>query len=109
MILDEKLCRPFDAGRSSLNLGEGAGYLVLQREKMGYLCQLAGWANRIMHHQTTSSTDGDGAYLAMKEALNKAKLSPAQVNYISSRYGYGNNDAAESAAFIRLFGKTSSF
>ena len=109
MILDEKLCRPFDAGRSGLNLGEGAGYLVLQREKDvdTYYCQLAGWANRNdAHHQTTSSTDGDGAYLAMKEALNKAKLSPAQVNYINAHgTGTGNNDAAESAAFIRLFGK----
>ena len=108
MILDEKPCRPFDATRSGLNLGEGAGYLLMQREEdaPSYYCRLGGFSNRNdAHHQTASSEEGNGAYLAMSEALQMAKLSPEQVSYINAHgTGTGNNDASESAAFIRIFG-----
>lgn len=108
MILDEKPCRPFDATRAGLNLGEGAGYLVLQREADAeeYYCHLAGYANRNdAHHQTASSAEGNGAFLAMEEALKMAGVSPCEVDYINAHgTGTGNNDASESAAFVRLFG-----
>ena len=108
MILDEKHCRPFDATRAGLNLGEGAGYLLMQREEdaASYYCRLGGFSNRNdAHHQTASSEEGNGAYLAMSEALQMAKLSPEDVSYINAHgTGTGNNDASESAAFIRLFG-----
>lgn len=108
MILDEKPCRPFDATRAGLNLGEGAGYLVLQREEeaSSYYCHLAGCANRNdAHHQTASSSEGNGAYLAMSEALAMAGVLPESVDYINAHgTGTGNNDASESAAFVRLFG-----
>ena len=108
MILDEKHCRPFDATRAELNLGEGAGYLLMQREEdaASYYCRLGGSSNRNdAHHQTASSEEGNGAYLAMSEALQMAKLSPEDVSYINAHgTGTGNNDASESAAFIRLFG-----
>ncbi len=107
MILDQSPCRPFDATRAGLNLGEGAGYLVMQREQeaMKWYCRLAGSANRNdAYHQTASSVEGDGAYLAMAEALASAGLSPEDVDYINV-HGTGtmNNDAAESAAMLRLF------
>jgi 3-oxoacyl-[acyl-carrier-protein] synthase-1 len=107
MILDQNPCRPFDATRAGLNLGEGAGYLVMQREQDAtkWYCHLAGSANRNdAYHQTASSAEGDGAYLAMSEALASAGLSPEDVDYINV-HGTGtmNNDAAESAAMIRLF------
>ncbi len=107
MILDQSPCRPFDATRAGLNLGEGAGYLVMQREEeaMKWYCRLAGSANRNdAYHQTASSVEGDGAYLAMAEALASAGLSPEDVDYINV-HGTGtmNNDAAESAAMLRLF------
>lgn len=107
MILDQSPCRPFDATRAGLNLGEGAGYLVMQREEeaMKWYCRLAGSANRNdAYHQTASSVEGDGAYLAMAEALTSAGLSPEDVDYINV-HGTGtmNNDAAESAAMLRLF------
>lgn len=108
MILDENPCRPFDATRTGLNLGEGAGYLLLQREEDAdsYYCRLAGFSNRNdAHHQTASSAEGNGAYLAMSEALKMANLSPENVAYINAHgTGTGNNDASESAAFVRLFG-----
>lgn len=108
MILDEQPCRPFDDGRSGLNLGEGAGYVVLQREEDTgrYYGHLAGYANRNdAYHQTASSATGDGAYWAMRDALAMAGLSPADVGYVNVHgTGTENNDAAESAALIRLFG-----
>ncbi len=108
MILDENPCRPFDRDRAGLNLGEGAGYLVLQREGEAdrSYCRLAGFANRNdAHHQTASSAEGEGAYLAMKDALEVAGIGPGQVGYINV-HGTGtvNNDAAEGAAMRRLFG-----
>lgn len=110
MILDKAPCRPFDETRSGLNLGEGAGYLVLQSEaslhKAPY-CLLSGYANaNDAFHQTASSSDGTGAYLAMKKALEKAALQPDEVGYINAHgTGTPNNDLSESAAFIRLFGE----
>ena len=108
MILDDKLCRPFDVTRSGLNLGEGAGYLLLQREEEAktFYCHLAGYANRNdAHHQTASSIEGNGAYLAMFETLKKANVLPKDVSYINAHgTGTENNDMAESAAFVRLFG-----
>lgn len=108
MILDERFCRPFDATRAGLNLGEGAGYLVLQREEeaSSYYCHLAGCANRNdAHHQTASSAEGNGAYLAMRDALEMANVAPESITYINAHgTGTGNNDASESAAFVRLFG-----
>ena len=108
MILDENPCRPFDATRAGLNLGEGAGYLLLQREEDAteYYCRLGGYSNRNdAHHQTASSEEGEGAYLAMTGALQMANISPEDVSYINAHgTGTGNNDASESAAFKRIFG-----
>ena len=109
MILDEEPCRPFDEGRKGLNLGEGAGYLVLQREdtlsKEAY-CYLSGYANfNDAYHQTASSPSGEGGYLAMKGALEMAGISPEDVSYVNVHgTGTGNNDASEGAALKRLFG-----
>ncbi|MBQ6689865.1 MAG: beta-ketoacyl-[Bacteroidales bacterium] len=108
-ILDDKRCRPFDQTRAGLNLGEGAGYIVLQREalldKVPY-CFLKGYANRNdAHHQTASSEEGNGAFLAMSDALSKAGISPDQVDYVNVHgTGTGNNDLSEGKALKRLFG-----
>ncbi len=109
MILDEKPCRPFDESRAGLNLGEGAGYVVLMREEdaTNPYCMLEGYANRNdAYHQTASSADGSGAYLAMSDALAMAGIEPSRVDYVNV-HGTGtlNNDAAEGVALQRLFGK----
>ena len=110
MILDEELCKPFDKERKGLNLGEGAGYLVMQREDdaASFYCRLSGYANsNDAHHQTASSANGEGAYLAMSKALSMANIAPESVDYINAHgTGTGNNDASESAAFVRLFDDT---
>lgn len=112
MILDQQLCQPFDQQRRGLNLGEGAGFIVLVGADMAarlggkYKVQLAGYANaNDAHHQTASSPDGTGSYLAMKGALEMAKLQPGDVGYINLHgTGTQNNDASESTAIHRLFG-----
>lgn len=111
MILDEDLCKPFDANRAGLNLGEGAGYVLLVSEKvMKYEALnsrgvIAGFGNtNDAYHQTASSPEGRGSYLAMKQALTTASLDADEISYINL-HGTGtvNNDLSESAAIIRLF------
>ena len=112
MILDTKPCRPFDATRSGLNLGEGAGYLVLESaesaKRRGVKPQalLSGYGNACdAFHQTASSPDGEGAFRAMKEALALAGLQPGDIDYINAHgTGTPNNDVSESQAMMRLFG-----
>src|SRR4051812_7190315 len=70
MILDREPCKPFDAQRKGLNLGEGAGFIVLESEKAAagkkIYCTLSGYGNsNDAYHQTASSPDGAGAFLAM--------------------------------------------
>lgn len=105
-ILDREPCRPFDATRAGLNLGEGAGYVVLAREVPGgrSYCRLAGYANaNDAHHQTASSQTGEGAYRAMAEALARSGLD--SVDYINAHgTATPNNDQTESVALRRLFG-----
>ena len=113
MILDTEPCRPFDATRNGLNLGEGAAYLVLESEesaqRRGVKAQalLSGYGNACdAFHQTASSPDGEGAYRAMKEALELAGLQPTDIDYINAHgTGTPNNDASESHAMMRLFGE----
>lgn len=112
MILDREPCRPFDQNRAGLNLGEGAGYLVLMSEKVleatrtTPLCRLSGWHNATdAYHQTASSPEGTGSYLAMTGALNKAGLEPSDVSYINVHgTGTPNNDQSEGTALRRVFG-----
>lgn len=111
MILDTAPCRPFDDTRQGLNLGEGAGYLVLVSDEVaatltsGIDCVLSGYANaNDAYHQTASSPDGRGNWLAMKTALERSGLQPEDIDYINLHgTGTGNNDLAEGTAIRRLF------
>lgn len=111
MILDKRLCRPFDAARAGINLGEGAGYLVLEKEdsavKRGInpVCIVAGYGNACdAYHQTASSPDGKGAMLAMQKAIEMSGLNYSDIDYIHA-HGTGtlNNDLSEGAAISSLF------
>ena len=112
MILDRQPCRPFDANRAGLNLGEGAAYLVLETLEGALnrgakpLAVLSGFGNACdAFHQTASSENGEGAYLAMTEALKRAGLHPSDIDYVNAHgTGTPNNDASESAALRRVFG-----
>ena len=113
MILDKERCRPFDATRAGLNLGEGAAFVVMESERVAALrnanphVYLAGYGNACdAFHQTASSENGEGAYLAMREALQTACLQPADIQYVNAHgTGTPNNDQSESVALRRLFGE----
>ena len=112
MILDPAPCRPFDATRAGLNLGEGAAFLILESEEsrkrrgVPSLAVLSGYGNACdAFHQTASSDSGEGAFLAMQKALRMAGLQPADIDYVNAHgTGTPNNDASESAALRRVFG-----
>jgi 3-oxoacyl-[acyl-carrier-protein] synthase-1 len=111
-IYDQDICKPFDDTRKGLNLGEGAGFLVLESDQSisvtgnTPLCILSGWNNATdAFHQTASSADGKGAYLAMINALTKANITPEKIDYINAHgTGTGNNDLSESIALRNVFG-----
>ncbi len=113
MILDAAVCRPFDASRAGLNLGEGGAYVVMEtetsalRRKQKPHAYLTGYGNACdAFHQTASSENGEGAFLAMTEALAMANLSPADIQYVSAHgTGTPNNDLSESTALKRVFGE----
>ena len=111
MILDKELCKPFDENRSGLNLGEGAAYLLLSSEKglnqlgKNPMARITGYANaNDAFHQTASSPEGTGSFLAMRGALDKAGLQAKDIDYINLHgTGTQNNDIAEGTAISILF------
>ena len=112
MILDQEPCRPFDASRKGLNLGEGAAYIVLENKahalERGARIRafLSGWGNTCdAYHQTASSPDGAGAMEAMRKALEVARLNPSDIDYVNAHgTGTENNDLSEGKALMTLFG-----
>ncbi|WP_353124244.1 beta-ketoacyl-[acyl-carrier-protein] synthase family protein [Parapedobacter pyrenivorans] len=112
MIYSDSHCRPFDEHRNGLNLGEAAAYLVLESPELVKqrtqtpIAYLTGYGNaNDAFHQTASSDDGEGAYLAMKQALKVAHLDAADVDYINAHgTATPNNDLAEGQALLRTYG-----
>ena len=112
MILSDTYNTPFDENRKGLNLGEAAAYLVLESDKVvkaenkKVLAYVKGYANaNDAFHQTASSENGDGATLAMEQALKVAGLQASEIDYINAHgTATGNNDLSEGRAIQRVFG-----
>jgi len=113
MILDDMPCRPFDANRNGITLGEGAAYMILESEEAARIggrkifAELVGYGNACeAYHQSASAPDGNGAFLSMKRALDICGLEPSKVDYINAHgTGTEGNDIAEGLAIERLFGE----
>jgi 3-oxoacyl-(acyl-carrier-protein) synthase len=112
MILSDTYNTPFDNNRKGLNLGEAAAFLVLEsdtivkKENKKVLAYVSGFGNaNDAYHQTASSENGEGAFLAMQKALKLANLQPADIDYINAHgTATPNNDLSEGRAILRIFG-----
>jgi len=107
------VCRPFDLKRRGLLLGEGAAFLVLEREdaarrrNAGLLARILGYGLSCdAHHITGPHPEGRGAAACMRNALKDAGIEPGQVDYISA-HGTGTrpNDKIETLAVRSIFGE----
>jgi 3-oxoacyl-[acyl-carrier-protein] synthase-1 len=105
-------CRPFDQQRNGLNLGEGAGYVLLEKESdalargADILAVLSGYSNNNdAYHPTAPAPDGSGALRTMKNALAHAGLQPEDIDFVNA-HGTATlpNDVAEGRAIEQLFG-----
>ncbi len=113
MIVTDTYNTPFDNDRKGLNLGEAAAFLVLEsdevieKENKKPIAWLSGYANaNDAHHQTASSEDGTGAYLAMEKALKVSGLEAKDIDYINAHgTATPNNDLSEGMAMLRIFGE----
>lgn len=110
--LDAEACRPFDARRRGTSLGEGAGFLVLERADRARargakpIAALAGWAaGSEAHHITNPAPDGAVVASLVARAMARAGLEPRQVDYVNA-HGTGTplNDPVEAAALARALG-----
>lgn len=112
MILSDDYNKPFDNTRKGLNLGEAAAYLVLESDEMvqkhnkKVLARVSGYGNaNDAFHQTASSENGDGAYMAMKKAIEVSGLKPSEIDYINVHgTATPNNDLSEGRALLRIYG-----
>lgn len=109
----EKACRPFDATRDGFVLGEGAGILVMENAEHArargakIYGELIGYGTSAdAHHVAAPDAEGEGIGRAMQWALKRARIDPAQVDYINA-HGTGTklNDAIETNAIKQVFGE----
>jgi 3-oxoacyl-[acyl-carrier-protein] synthase-1 len=115
-LVSAQACRPFDAARDGLSLGEAGGFAVLERATRvrgqhgrddGSL-QLRGYGESSdAHHMSTPHPEGLGARLAMTDALARAGIEAAAVGYLNL-HGTATpaNDAVEARAVAALFPDT---
>lgn len=97
-------CRPFDANRSGLCLGEGAAMFCLEVEDHHPGIQLAGYGSAFdAHHLTQPHPSGRGPRLAMERALSDAGLKATQIDYVNA-HGTGTplNDSSEARAILDI-------
>ena len=111
-ILSAERCRPFDNNRNGLNLGEGAGFLILESsdsiKKEKVIARISGFAKaNDAYHPSALSDEGFGPLAAMRGALEYAGLMPNEIDsVIAHGTGTQNNDKVEGLSIKKLFGES---
>ena len=108
-LLSTEICRPWDAARNGLSIGEAAAFALLEREPsappQGWLLGVG--ESNDGYHMSTPHPEGLGAIAAMRAALADAGLQPADIDYINLHgTATPSNDAAEDAAVGSVFDTT---
>jgi 3-oxoacyl-[acyl-carrier-protein] synthase-1 len=107
-LLSAQPCRPYDARRDGISIGEAAAYFLLERsggESLDSIGLLGAGESSDAHHMSAPHPQGLGARHAMQAALEAAKLAPASIDYVNLHgTGTPSNDAAEDIAVHGLFG-----
>ena len=112
LITDSEPCRPFDRDRRGLNLGEGAGLVVLESEEsvrrrgvQHVRARLCGYGNASdAYHISAPDPRGNGLKRALRKALFRAGLEPSDISFINAHgTGTPENDKVEGQVFPDMF------
>ena len=106
-LTSRQACRPFDAERDGISLGEGAAFALLEKTGNSDLMLLGVGESADAYHMSTPHPEGAGAKLAMQRALEAARLGAKDIDYINLHgTATRTNDAAEDKAVVELFGRS---
>ncbi len=101
-------CRPYDADRDGISIGEGGGFALLERADRvdsGAILLLGVGESSDAYHMSTPHPEGLGARIAMQQALDSAGLAPSDIDYINLHgTATKSNDASEDKAVFEVFG-----
>ena len=109
-LVAQEPCRPFDADRTGISLGEAAGFALLTRDTAESDLTLLGVGESCdAHHMSSAHPEGLGARLSMQRALDAAGLAAADIDYINL-HGTGTraNDSTEAAVCADFMSPTTS-
>jgi len=116
-VVSKSLCAPFDRDRAGLNLGEGAGIIILEKETIAHKRKktpslfLKGYGLAAdAYHLTAPRPDGSGLEQALEQALKEANLKPKDVAFINAHgTATKDNDLVEGKVLAKVFGKKVKF
>jgi 3-oxoacyl-[acyl-carrier-protein] synthase II len=116
-IVNQELCSPFDRDRKGLNLGEGAGFLIMETEdsaksrgKSSEISVLGYGASADAYHLTAPKPDGAGLEASIYKALAEAGVKPSDVSFVNAHgTGTTDNDLVEGNVLGRIFGNGINF
>ncbi len=106
-VVSPQACRPFAAARDGITIGEGAAFVLLEREGDAAAFLLSVGESGDAHHMAHPHPEGRGAEQAMRQALVGAAVEPGEVGYVNA-HGTGTllNDAIEASAIARVFARS---
>jgi len=107
-LVSPEPCRPFDATRRGISIGEAAGFALLERQGDANAPHLIGYGESSdAHHMSTPHPEGLGAQMAMTDAMTRAGIGARDVDYINL-HGTATvkNDEVEAALVARTFPAT---
>lgn len=103
-LLSQDVCRPFDAERKGISIGEAAGFMLVEAAPAA-VCVSGGGESSDAWHMSTPHPEGEGAQAAMRMALAQAGLAPRDIAWVNAHgTATAANDRSEAAALAAVFG-----